>query len=138
MGFMSATLSDYIEYEFAFLSKREYLNTKLINEKLELFYSLTRENEEELNFILDKVEELINLFHKDTKLRIGDEIFHKNFVGIVRFLYEASYIGVEFKKEITKQFSESLKKRFVSISEKLLSYCDLIGSDLIGSDLIEL
>ena len=128
---MSKSLSDYIEYEFAFFSKMEYLNTKLINEKLELLYSLTRENEEEFNSILDKVEELINRFDKDTKLRIGDEIFHKNFVGIVRFLYEVSYIEVEFKKEITKQISESLKKRFVSISEKLLSYCDLVGSDLV-------
>ena len=126
MGFMSATLRDYIEYEFAFFSKREYLNTKLINEKLELLYFSTRDDDDEkLNFLLDKVEEMVNKFDEETELRIGEEKFKQHFIGIVKFLNEAGVIKMNIENEISKQISEYIKKRFISVSEKLLKYCSL-------------
>ena len=126
MGFKKATQRPFIAHNMVFSSKKEYLNAKHISKELELLYSSSRDNEEELNSILDKVEELIDRFDKNTKLRVGDEDFNPNFVGIIRFLYEASYIGLEFENEITKKISDSLKKRFVSISDKLLTYCVFI------------
>ena len=129
MGFKSATQSNnskYIVHDVIFSSKREYLNAKRINEKLKLLYSSTRDNEEKLNSLLDKVEELVNRFDEDTKLKIGEGNFNQHFIGIVDFLYEASDIIMNNENELSKQISEYIKKRFISVSEKLMYYCVLV------------
>ena len=126
MGFKQATQSEYVMYDLVFSSKREYSNAKLINEKLETLYSSTRENEEELNSLLDKVEELVNRFDEGTKLRIGEGNFNQHFVGIVKFLYEANDIVMNIENELSKQMPEYIKKRIISISAKLMYYCVLV------------
>ena len=143
MGFKSASQSNsskYIVRNLIFSSKREYLNARRINKKLELLYSpapsgslwptikysSARDDEEEFNSILDKVEELLTIFDEDTKLRIGDENFNQKFHGIVDFLYEACDLATNREDELSKQIPEYIKKRFISISDKLMDYCVLI------------
>ena len=143
MGFKSATQSNsskYIVNNLIFSSKREYLNAKRINKKLKLLYSpapsgslwptikysSARDDEEEFNSILDKVEELLTRFDEDTKLRIGDGNFNQKFLGIVDFLYEAGDLATNREDELSKQIPEYIKKRFISISDKLMDYCVLV------------
>ena len=129
-------------------STREDLITKQINEKLKLLYSPSpsrslwptirsspaRDNEKEFNSILDKVEELLSKYDKNPHLRIGGENFNQKFLGIVDFLYEAGdlnpivvCIEEEYKKKTgVTQISKDIKKRFISVADKLWDYCDLI------------
>ena len=143
MGFKSETQSGRRGYRFnnlIFPSKQIYLTTKRINKKLELLYSpapsgslwptirysSARDDEEEFNSILDKVEELLTRFDEDTKLRIGDGNFNQNFIGIVDFLYEASDLATNREDELSKQIPQYIKKRFIYISDKLMDYCVLV------------
>ena len=120
--------------------------TKQINEKLKLLYSSSpsrslwptirsspaRDNEKEFNSILDKVEELLLKYDKNPHLRIGGENFNQKFLGIVDFLYEAGDLnpiveGEEYKKKTgVTQISKDIKKRFISVADKLWDYCDPI------------
>ena len=118
--------------------------TKQINEKLKILYSPSpsrslwptirsspaRDNEKEFNSILDKVEELLSKYDKNPHLRIGGGNFNQKFNGIVDFLYEAGDLnpiveGEEYKKETeATQISKDIKKRFISVADKLWDYCD--------------
>ena len=112
--------------------------TKQINEKLKLFYSSSpsrslwptirsspaRDNEKEFNSILEQVEELISKYDKNPHLGIGGGNFNQKFPGIVDFLYEAG--DLEEKKTEATQISKDIKKRFISVADKLWDYCDLI------------
>ena len=134
---------------FKSASTREDLITKQINEKLKLLYSPSpsrslwptirsspvRDNEKEFNSILDKVEELLSRYDKNPHLRIGGGNFNQKFLGIVDFLYEAGDLnpivvcieGEEYKKETeVTQISKDIKKRFISVADKLWDYCDPI------------
>ena len=126
MGFKKATQVPYIAYNMEFSSKKEYLNAKFISELLDLLYSSSREDKEEVNAILNKVEELIGNFGENTRLRIGDEDFNPNFVGIIRFMYEADRIGTNYEDKETKNLTRAMKRRFVKILDKLWEYCDFI------------
>ena len=126
MGFKKATQVTYIAHNMEFLSKKEYLNAKFISELLDLLYSSSREDKEEINTILNKVEELIGNFDGNTRLRVGDEDFNPNFVGIINFLYEANHIGTNYEDKETKNLTRAMKRRFVNISDKLREYCDFI------------
>ena len=126
MGFKKATQVPYIAHNMEFISKKEYLNAKLISKELDLLYSSSRENEEEIDVILDKVQLLIDKFDENTRLRIGDENFNPNFVGIINFLYEADRIGTQFEDKETKKCSNRQKVRIEYISDMLREYCDFI------------
>ena len=140
MGFKSATQSDSKGYRFnnlIFPFKKIYLITKQINRKLELLYSpassgslwptinysLVRDNEEEFNAILDKVEKYFDRFNEEydevTIVEIGDAAFNNEFFGIVNFLYEASDFYCKKEDELSKKTPEYIKERFISIADKL-------------------
>ena len=140
MGFKSATQSDSKGYRFnnlIFPFKKIYLITKQINRKLELLYSpapsgslwptinysLVRDNEEEFNAILDKVEKYFDRFNEEydevTIVEIGDAAFNNEFFGIVNFLYEASDFYCKKEDELSKKTPECIKERFISIADKL-------------------
>ena len=120
--------------------------TKRINEKLKLLYSPSpsrslwptirsspaRDNEKEFNSILEQVEELLSKYDKNPHLRIGGGNFNQKFPGIVDFLYEAGDLnpiveGEEYKKKtVATQILKDIKKRFISVADKLWDYCDPI------------
>ena len=68
MGFKSATQSlrrGYRLNNLIFPSKQIYLTIKRINRKIELLYSSDRDDVEEFNAILDKVEEYVDRFNEE-------------------------------------------------------------------------
>ena len=140
MGFKSATQRDSKGYRFnnlIFPFKKIYLITKRINRKLELLYSpapsgslwptinysSVRDNEEEFNTILDKVEKYIDRFYEEydkvTIIETDDAAFNQEFLGIVNFLYEASDFYCKKEDELSKKTSECIKERFIFIADKL-------------------
>ena len=83
-------------------------------------YSLTRENVDNFNTILDRVEERINRLNERVKfVETDDSAFNEEFPGIIDFLYEAS----ELSENSEKQF----EKRFIKLAQKLwdLGICPL-------------
>ncbi|CAH3165058.1 unnamed protein product, partial [Porites lobata] len=75
-------------------------------------YSLTRENVDNFNTILDRVEERIDRLNERVKfVETDDSAFNEEFPGIIDFLYEAS----ELSENSEKQF----EKRFIKLAQKL-------------------
>ena len=137
MGFKSETQSGRRGYRcnnLIFPSKQIYLTIKRINRKLELLYSpapsgsllstirysSARDDFEEFNAILDKVEKYFDRFNEKydevTIVETDDAAFNQEFFGIVDFLNEA----FDFKEdEISKKTPKYIKERFISIAVKL-------------------
>ena len=140
MGFKTTTQSGRRGYRFnnlIFPFKKIYLTVKKINSKLELLYSpapsgslwptirysSARDDVEEFNAILDKVEKYFDRFNEDydevTIEETDDAAFNQEFPGIVDFLYEAcDFINCK-EDELSSRIPEYIKERFISISDKL-------------------
>ena len=85
-------------------------------------YSLTRENVDNFNTILDRVEERIDRLNERVKfVETDDSAFNEEFPGIIDFLNEAS----ELSENSEKQF----EKRFIKLAQKLwdLGICLSLG-----------
>ena len=121
MGFKSVTQKGYRFNNLIFPSKQIYLTVKKINRKLELLYSSARDDVEEFNAILGKVEEYIDRFNEEydqvTIVETDDSAFNQEFFGIVDFLNEACDIKED--DEISNKTLKYIKERFNSIAFKL-------------------
>ena len=121
MGFKSATQKGYRFNNLIFPSKQIYLTVKKINSKLELLYSSARDDDEEFNAILDKVEEYVDSFKEEYGeviiLETDDSAFNEEFIEIVDFLNEACDIKED--DEISNKTPKYIKERFDSIALKL-------------------
>ena len=124
MGFKSATQSVRRGYRFnnlIFPSKQIYLTVKKINRKIELLYSSTRDDVEEFNAILDKVEEYVDRFKEEydevTIVETDDSAFNEEFFGIVDFLNEAC--NIRENEDLSNKTPKYIKERFNSIAVKL-------------------
>ena len=111
MGFKSATKTTVEKYEInnlIFSSRLEYQIVESIDRNLRFLYSppppnslwptinysLTRENVDNFNTILDRVEERIDRLNERVKLvETDDSAFNEEFPGIIDFLYEASELS---------------------------------------------
>ena len=129
MGFKSTTKSNSSQYQvnnLIFPSRHVFSIIKRINRKLKFFYSpappdswwptikysTVRDNEEEFNAILDIVEKLIDRFNEKVEIiKIDDEAFNKEFLGIVDFLYEASDFLNNIEDELSNRTPENIKKK---------------------------
>ena len=139
MGFKSETQSGRRGYRFnnlIFPSKQIYLTVKKINSKLDLLYSpapqgslwptirysSSRDDFEEFNDILDKVEKYFDRFNEEydevTILETDNAAFNQEFLGIVNFLYEAFDFYCK-EDELSKKTPEYIKERFIFIADKL-------------------
>ena len=71
-------------------------------------YSTVRDDEEEFDTILDRVEERINRINKiNGKVKIietDDAAFNRTFLGIMDFLYEASVLPSNSENHFEKRF----------------------------------
>ena len=75
-------------------------------------YSAARDNDENFDDILDRIEERIDRFNEKVKIiETDDSAFNEEFPGIVDFLYEASDLPENSKKHF--------EKRFIYISKRL-------------------
>ena len=121
MGFKSATQKGYRFNNLIFPSKQIYLTVKKINSKLELLYSSARDDDEEFNAILDKVEEYIDRFNEEydevTIVETDDSAFNQEFFGIVDFLNEAC--DIQENEDLSNKTPKYIKERFDSIALKL-------------------
>ena len=83
-------------------------------------YSTVRDDEEEFNCILDRVEERINRFDEKVKIiETDDSAFNQKFNGIIDFLYEADDFKYDKEDELSKQTPEYIKKRFINLASRL-------------------
>ena len=121
MGFKLAMQKGYRFNNLIFPSKQIYLTVKKINRKLELLYSSARDDVEEFNAILDKVEEYIDRFNEEydqvTIVETDDSAFNQEFFGVVDFLNEACDIKED--DEISNKTPKYIKERFNSIAFEL-------------------
>lgn len=68
-------------------------------------YSPTRDNVNNFNAILDRVEERIDRFSEKVKIiETDDSAFNEEFPGIIDFLYEASDLPENSEKRFEKRF----------------------------------
>lgn len=129
MGFKSATKTTVEKYEInnlIFSSRLEYQIVESIDRNLRFLYSppppnslwptinysLTRENVDNFNTILDRVEERIDRLNERVKfVETDDSALNEEFPGIIDFLYEAS----ELFENSEKQF----EKRFIKLAQRL-------------------
>ena len=121
MGFKSAMQKGYRFNNLIFPSKQIYLTVKKINRKLELLYSSARDDVEEFNAILDKVEEYIDRFNEEydqiTIVETDDSAFNQEFFGVVDFLNEAC--DIQENEDLSNKTPKYIKERFNSIANKL-------------------
>ena len=121
MGFKSAMQKGYRFNNLIFPSKQIYLTVKKINRKLELLYSSARDDVEEFNAILDKVEEYIDRFNEEYGevhiLETDDSAFNQEFIEIVDFLNEAC--DIQENEDLSNKTPKYIKERFNSIAFKL-------------------
>ena len=124
MGFKTATQSlrrGYRLNNLIFPSKQIYLTIKRINRKIELLYSSDRDDVEEFNAILDKVEEYVDRFKEEydevTILETDDSAFNQEFFEIVDFLNEAC--DIRYDEDLSNKTPKYIKERFDSIAVKL-------------------
>ena len=83
-------------------------------------YSTVRDDEEEFDSILDRVEERIDRFNEKVNVReTDDSAFNKMFIGITDFLYEAYDFENNTEDESSKQTPGYIKKRFINLSNRL-------------------
>ena len=136
MRVKSTTQSNSSQYQvnnLIFPSRHVFSTIKRINRKLRLLYSpassnslwptikysAVRDNDEEFNAILDRVEKRIDRFNEKVEIiETDDAAFNKEFLGIVDFLYEASDFEHNTENELSKKTPEYFKKRFISIADK--------------------
>ena len=128
MGFKSATNTNvnYKINNLIFSSRLEYQTVESIDRNLKFLYSpapsnslcstinysLTRDNVDNFNAILDRVEERIDRFNEKVKIiETDDSAFNEEFPGIVDFLYEAS--------DLPENSEKYFEKRFIHISKRL-------------------
>ena len=142
MGFKSAKNTNNVnqsneEYEvdgIKFPSRFAFTTIESIDRNLRFFYSpappntlgprinysAVRDDEEEFNCILDRVEERINRIEEEVDhVEIVDELFYK-FYGIIDFLYEADDFVNKEEDELSKQTPEYIKRRFIKLAGRLL------------------
>ena len=121
MGFKSAMQKGYRFNNLIFPSKQIYLTVKKINRKLELLYSSARDDVEEFNAILDKVEEYVDRFNEEYGevhiLETDDSAFNEEFIEIVDFLNEAC--DIQENEDLSNKTPKYIKERFNSIAFKL-------------------
>ena len=121
MGLKSAMQKGYRFNNLIFPSKQIYLTVKKINRKLELLYSSARDDVEEFNAILDKVEEYIDRFNEEydqvTIVETDDSAFNQEFFGVVDFLNEAC--DIQENEDLSNKTPKYIKERFNSIAFKL-------------------
>ena len=136
MGFKSAknirnvnqSNGKYEVDDLIFPSRFVYSTIKSIDRNLKFFYSpappykfwstinysTVRDDEEEFNCILDRVEEQINRFNEEVEIiETYYAAFNEKFHGIVDFLNEASDFENNEEDELSKQTPEYIKKRFI-------------------------
>ena len=83
-------------------------------------YSAVRDNEEEFDAILDRVEERMNRINGRIKFEETDDAaFNRKFFGIMDFLYEAHDFENNKEDELSKKTPENIKKRFINLSNRL-------------------
>ena len=83
-------------------------------------YSAVRDDDEEFNAILDRVEERIVRFAGKVKLiETDDAAFNRKFLGIMDFLYEAHDFESNIEVKYIKQTPEYIKKRFIDLADRL-------------------
>ena len=83
-------------------------------------YSAVRDDEEEFNCFLDRVEERIDRIDEKVKIiETVDSAFYK-FHGIIDFLYEAYDFVKKQEDELSKQTPEYIKRRFINLAGRLL------------------
>ena len=131
MGFKSATNTNVKKDKYKintliFSSRIEYQTIESIDRNLRFLYSPalsnslwptinyspTRDNVNNFNAILDRVEERIDRFNKKVKIiETDDSAFNEEFPGIIDFLYEAS--------ELPESSEKYFEKRFIYISKRL-------------------
>ena len=121
MGFKSAVQKGYRFNNLIFPSKQIYLTVKKINRKIELLYSSARDDVEEFNAILDKVEEYIDRFNEEydqvTIVETDDSAFNEEFIEIVDFLNEAC--DIQENEDLSNKTPKYIKERINSIAFKL-------------------
>ena len=137
MGFKSKTQSNIRKHKvnnLIFPSRTIFLIIESINRDLNFLYSPTRtnslcsficyspvrDNNEEFNIILDRVEEQMNRIKEEVNIiETDDSAFNDEFPTIVSFLDEAFDYEYNTESDIFKQTPEDIKKRFISIAHKL-------------------
>ena len=98
-------------------------------------YSSARDDSEEFDAILDRVEERINIFKLNNEniedneinlingkvkiVELDDAAFNSLFMGIIDFLYEASDYEDKSEDELTKKTPKHIKKRFINLANRL-------------------
>ena len=83
-------------------------------------YSAVRDDEEEFNCILDRVEELISRIEEEVdNVEIVDELFYK-LHGIIDFLREADDFLNKEEDDLSKRTPEYIQRRFIKISFRML------------------
>ena len=137
MGFKSAKKSNgsYKEDNLIFPSRFVYSTIASIDRNLRILYSPSinnefwatiryspvRDDEEEFEAILDRVEERINRINGKVKIReTTDAAFNQLFMGIIDFLYEASDFEDNTDDVLAKSKTpEYIKKRFIDLTNRL-------------------
>ena len=83
-------------------------------------YSTVRDDEEEFDSILDRVEERIDRIKEKVEIKETDDAaFNKSFLGIIDFLYEAYDFENNKEDEFSKQTPEHIKERFIDLANRL-------------------
>ena len=136
MGFKSKKQSNSGQYRvnnIIFPSFSVYQTIKNIDRHLRFLYSPSPQDSlwPTINYsserdsdafiqILNIVEINVNEFKKKVDItETDDAAFNQEFLGIVNFLYEASDFYYKKEDELSKKIPESIKKRFISIADKL-------------------
>ena len=137
MGFKSTTQSNSSQYQvnnLIFPSRHVFSTIESINRNLRFLYSpappnslwstinysTVRDNDEEFDSILDRVEERIDRFNEKVEIiETDDAAFNKEFNGIINFLYEATDFEDNKEDELSKKTPENIKKRFINLANRL-------------------
>ena len=83
-------------------------------------YSAVRDDEEEFDSFLDRVEERIDRFNEKVNVReTDDSAFNKMFIGITDFLYEAYDFENNKEDRYSKKTPEYIKERFINLANRL-------------------
>ena len=136
MGFKSTNKSNakYKVNDLIFPSKIAFTTVESIDRNLRIFYSrappnslwkrinysAVRDDEEEFDSFLDRVEERIDRFNEKVNVReTDDSAFNKMFIGITDFLYEAYDYENNKEDRYSKKTPEYIKERFINLANRL-------------------
>ena len=134
MGFKSASKSKTVNHsngnykvnDLIFPSKFVFSTIESIDRNLRILYSpappkslwptinysTVRDDEEEFDSILDRVEEQIDRINEKVKIiETDDAAFNKSFLGIIDFLYEAN--------DLPSNSEKHFEKRFINLANRL-------------------